>query len=99
MPPECSEQTIAQLLAENLALAKENNRLLREIRRNALISVCVQALIWLLALGIPLFIIGSYLGPILEAFSGSSAGITPGVGLPSEDQLRALLNAYGELSQ
>lgn len=74
-PPETDD--LRALLRENIAVAKDNNRLLREMRRNAIIGFVIKIAVYLVLLGVPLFILGTYLGPILERLSGAGA-VGPG---------------------
>jgi hypothetical protein len=96
MPPEDTE--LKKLLEENLAVAKDNNRLLREMRRNAILGLIAKIVIWLIVLGVPLFFLSAYLGPILDALSGKAdpeKTIPLGVlGFPSEEQMNQLLKMY-----
>ena len=98
MPPQDAEnEHLEKLLEENLAVAKDNNRLLREMRRNAILGLIAKIVIWLVILGVPLFFLSSYLGPLMEAFSGqASTGQLPSglFGLPSEEQLNRLIEEY-----
>src|SRR5690606_16786062 len=65
--PELEE--LERMLEETRKLAADNNRLLREMRRNALLGFFARIVVWLIVLGVPLFFLSSYLGPILEALS------------------------------
>lgn len=98
MPPQDAEHDqIEKLLEENLAVAKDNNRLLREMRRNAILGLIAKVVIWLVILGVPLFFLSTYLGPLMEAVSGqaSASGLPSGLfGLPSEEQLNRLIEEY-----
>jgi hypothetical protein len=84
-----------RLLEENPAVTRENNALLKEARRNAMIGLAVKVVLYLLLLGVPLFFISSYLGPLLTG-SGSNAP-TGLFGVPSPDQAQQLLKEYQSL--
>lgn len=87
------------LLEENLAFAKDNNRLLRLIRRDALLGLFAKVILWLVILGVPLFLLGSYIGPLMDAFTGqegTSAGV---LGVPSKDQLDKIIEEYRQVYQ
>lgn len=89
------------LLEETIAVTRENNRLIREMRRNAILGFVARIVVWLIVLGVPLFFLSSYLGPIIEALSGSAeAGALPNgmFGLPSSDELQRLMEQYRELT-
>ncbi|HEY0948191.1 MAG TPA: hypothetical protein VGE53_01735 [Candidatus Paceibacterota bacterium] len=97
MPPEHdTHEELEKLLEENLAVAKDNNRLLREMRRNAILGLIAKIVLWLIILGVPLFFLSSYLGPIMDAISGTQNGQLPSglFGVPSEDQLNRLIEQY-----
>ncbi len=103
MPPEAGNYAeLKKLLEENLEATKENNRLLREMRRNALIGLAVKAVIWLILLGVPLFFLGTYLGPLMNAVTGQAAGQTLPTGLfglPSAEQMNQLIEEYQSVYQ
>jgi hypothetical protein len=97
MPPQADETHLEELLEENLELAKENNKLLKEMRRNAIIGLIARVVIWLVVLGVPIFFLSTYLGPILDALSGQANGQEIPVGLfgmPSQEQLNQLIEQY-----
>ena len=95
MPPtlEGNQEELKKLLEENLAVAKDNNRLLREMRRNAILGLIVKAVLYLLLLGVPLLVLSSYIGPLLETFSGqTSTESVPAslLGIPSTEQFQQI---------
>ncbi|MDP3402648.1 MAG: hypothetical protein Q8S35_01685 [bacterium] len=99
MPPTAGDPAeLKKLLEENLAVAKDNNRLLREMRRNAILGLIARIVLWLVILGVPLFFLSAYLGPLMDAVTGQSpsgAGIPGGLfGLPSEEQINNLIEQY-----
>ncbi|HRH55955.1 MAG TPA: hypothetical protein PK609_03775 [Candidatus Paceibacterota bacterium] len=98
MPPvESGNQEIKTLLEENIAVTKENNRLLREMRRNAILGLIAKVVIWLVILGVPLFFLSTYLGPLLETVSGQEGGgqLPAGLfGVPNEEQVQQILDLY-----
>lgn len=88
---------LEELLKENLALAKENNRLLKRLHRNALIGLIVRVVLWLLVLGVPLYFLSSYLSPIVATLEGHEASTTvPArfLGLPSAEELKQIIQNY-----
>lgn len=99
MPPDTGDHAaLTKLLQENLAVAKDNNRLLREMRRNAILGLIARIVLWLVILGVPLFFLSTYLGPILDAMSGQGGGsgqLPSGLfGIPSEEQINQLIEQY-----
>jgi len=104
MPPiENEHGDLKKILEENLVVAKDNNRLLREMRRNAILGLIAKIIIWLVLLGVPLFFLSTYLGPLLDAFAGQSTtgGALPTglFGIPSEDQIHQLIEQYQTVGQ
>lgn len=88
------------LLDENIAVTRENNRLLRLMRRDALIGFFVKLLIWLVVLGVPIFFISAYLLPIFDSLSAiTQPGSLPnGVfGFPGSDEIQYLIEQYQAL--
>jgi len=95
MPPiEGDHSELKKLLEENLAVAKDNNRLLREMRRNAILGLIAKIVIWLVILGVPLFLLSSYLGPLIDALAGQGGVPSALFGVPSEDQIQRLIEQY-----
>ncbi len=95
MPPTTDELT--KLLEETRAIAEDNNRLLREMRRNALLGLGARILLWLAILGAIPFILGPLLAPFAAAFRAQegSQGVPAGLfGLPSQDQVQQLIDQY-----
>jgi hypothetical protein len=103
MPPTNPEiAELKKLLEETHALAEESNRIIREMRRNALLGLGVKVLLWLVVLGAIPFILGPLLAPLMGAFTGQEgAQSVPGslLGVPSEVQLNQLLDQYREVYQ
>ena len=96
MPPtEGDHSELKKLLEENLAVAKDNNRLLREMRRNAILGLIAKIVLWLVLLGVPLFFLSSYLGPLMDAFTGQGGDVPSALfGVPSEEQIQRLIEQY-----
>jgi len=60
-----------RLLRENLALSKQNNYLLRKIRRGALWQTVFSLVYWALLIGIPVYLYYTYLVPSLQGISAT----------------------------
>ncbi|HEX2792382.1 MAG TPA: hypothetical protein VHO23_01540 [Candidatus Paceibacterota bacterium] len=91
---------LKDLLEENLEVAKDNNRLLKLIRRDATLGLIAKVVLWLVLLGVPLLFLGSYLGPLLESMARTPGATPAGVGifgLPSPEQAQELLEEYKSL--
>jgi hypothetical protein len=83
---------LKMLLEENIVIAKDNNRLLRLIRRDAKIGLIVKIVIWVILLGLPLL----FLGPIIEALSAGLSGNSAAVfGVPTPEQVELFKESYG----
>lgn len=89
------DEELKDLLEENLEVTRENNELLKKIRRDAMIGFAVKAVIWLVILGVPIFFITTYLAPFLEQ-TGTSTPTTL-FGIPSPEEAQKLLEEYQSL--
>lgn len=93
---EEEQADLKKLLEENLEVAKDNNRLLKLIRRDAMIGLGVKIVLYLVLLGVPLYFLSQYLGPMLETFSAASSSAPTGVFLPpSPEQIQQIRELYG----
>lgn len=96
-PDPVDLQDIRDLLEENRRLSKENNRLLKQIRRDGILGLVVRVIFWLLILGVPIFFLSSYLAPIVDVVSGKTSGneIPAGFwGLPSGVQIDQIQDIF-----
>jgi hypothetical protein len=81
---------IEQQLQDNLELAEENNRLLRQVRRSLRVSFWLRILIWAVVIILPILLLGPILNAIIPA-TGDAAGP---LGLPSVEDLERLREAF-----
>jgi len=88
------DEELKQLLQENLEVTRENNDLLKKIRRDAMIGLAVKVVLWLVILGVPIFFVSTYLIPLLERTGGASA---PLFGVPSPEEAQRLIEQYRSL--
>lgn len=66
------EHSTEELIKENLKLTKENNKLLRKMRRGAFIGGIFK-LIWIAALiGVPVYLYVNFLAPVLDQVIGAA---------------------------
>jgi hypothetical protein len=79
-------ESISEMAKETLRLTKENNRMIKAMRRDAFISGIVRIALWLLALGIAYYFATAYLEPMLSMFNGEG-GMSP-------DDIRRLFEDY-----
>ena len=85
---EGEQNPIEALLKENLELSRENNRLLRDMRRIGRIAFWSKVVIWTIVLILPLLLIG----PILDFLSEGAGGSL--MGLPSASMLEEAFRLY-----
>lgn len=88
---------LKRVLDETHALAKDNHRMLRAIRRDQLIGFFGKIVIWIVVIILPFYFYQQYVEPIISTFSPSSGGATssPSVfGLPTTADLEKLINSY-----
>ena len=85
-------QGLEALLRENIAVTKENNEILKDMRRIGRIAFWAKVLIWTLLLIVPLLLIG----PILEGFSSmlSPSDAQSIMGLPSAELIQEAVKLY-----
>lgn len=74
------EEEIKILLRKNLELTKENNRLLKKLRRATIISGLLRLVWWVVILGIPVFLYYYVLQPYLGELSAAYQNVQDGVG-------------------
>lgn len=54
-----------EFLEKTYRVARDNNRMLKAMRRNAFIGGIIKLIIWALVLGIPVFLYVQYIHPVL----------------------------------
>ena len=60
------EQDVQELLKKNIELTKENNKLLKKMRRNAFLGGLLK-LVWIaVIIGLPVYIYFNFLAPVLD---------------------------------
>ena len=68
------------LLRRNLELARENNKLLKKIRRNSMIANIMRLVWWSVIIGVPVFIyyyvLQPYIAEVGEAYRGVADGVS-----------------------
>lgn len=83
------------LLEENLALTKDNHRMLRAIRRDQWLSFIGKLIFWAIMLALPLYLYQQYLQPFVSKFSVITGVTTSGpFGLPTSADLQKLINSF-----
>lgn len=72
MTEEIQLARLEQLLEENLELAEENNKLLREMRRWSRLGVFVKVILWAAVIILPFLL----LKPVIEQLFPAATGIS-----------------------
>ncbi len=85
---------LEDLLKQNLDVAKENHKILKRMERNALIGFIAKVVIWLIVLGVPIFLLSTYLTPLLSTFQNGTTTPSGVFGLPSAEQVKQIVNTY-----
>ncbi len=86
---------LKRLLEQNLALGKENNSMLRSMRRNARFGFAFKIILWAVLLLAPLYFYQEYLAPIIGQFQpGGQRGSTSNFAFPSYADFQKLLEEY-----
>ena len=84
-----------RLLEETKALAKDNHRLLRAMRRHQLFGTVITVVFWLVILVAPFYLYQQYLQPLVAKFSATPGATASGLfNLPSSAELQKLINSY-----
>lgn len=83
------------LLEENLALSKDNNRMLRAIRRDQWLSFIGKLIFWAIVLALPFYLYQQYLQPLVGKFSEMTGTTTSGpFGMPTTADMQKLIESY-----
>ncbi|MDE2173117.1 MAG: hypothetical protein KGJ31_00740 [Patescibacteria group bacterium] len=87
---------LKRLLEETHALAKDNHRMLRAIRRDQWFGLIGKIIIWIIVLLLPLYLYQQYLQPFVSKFTASPGTAAPSgpFGLPTTAELQKLINSY-----
>ena len=60
-----------ELQRETYKLARDNNRMLHAMRRNAFLGGVVKVITWVVLIGLPIWIFVTYINPILNTAVGT----------------------------
>jgi len=87
---------IKRLLEENHALAKDNHRLLRAVRRHQLIGMFWKVIVWFVIFASVYYYYQFYLKPMAAQFQTAAAGMKSGeaFNLPSSADVQKLIDSY-----
>lgn len=90
MDPEIKRQ-----LEEIHALAKDNHRLIRAVRRHQLFGIVTSVVFWLVILAAPFYLYQQYLKPLVAKFQATTGSPTSGpLGLPTTADIEKLINSF-----
>lgn len=88
---------LKRLMQETHALAHENHRILRAMRRDQWVGFVSKTIFWLIVFILPLYFYQQYLQPIVARFSvmsGIATSTSNGLGLPTTVELQKLIDSY-----
>lgn len=93
------DSELAQLLKENLELSRQNNKMLRAMRRDAWIGLIWKTIVWTVILVAPLYVYQQYVAPLVAQFQaalpeGSTSTPNSLFGLPSFAEIQKLIDSY-----
>ncbi|KND49369.1 MAG: hypothetical protein AB203_03160 [Parcubacteria bacterium C7867-008] len=85
---------LEELLEENLKLAEDTNRILRDVRRTGRIAFWAKVILWTIVLVLPFF----FIGPVLRALEPYTNGALPAgttlLGVPSPEQIQSAVEQF-----
>lgn len=85
---------LEELLEENLKLAEDTNRILRDVRRTGRIAFWFKVILWTVVLVLPFF----FIGPLLKALEPYTGGALPAgstlLGVPSPEQIQKAVEQF-----
>jgi len=74
------DKKLEHLLRENLKVAKENNRRLRDIQRSMFFSGIIKLLVWAVILGLPVLLYFAVLKPYVDGAAQLYENVESGEG-------------------
>ena len=85
---------LKRTMEELHALAKDNHRIMRAIRRDLCLGFIGKIVVWTAVLILPLFLYQRYLEPLIAKFAPAQSSTTSGAfGLPTTADLQKLLKS------
>jgi len=89
-----SLERLHELLEENIKLAEDTNRILRDVRRTGRIAFWFKVVLWTIVLVLPFFFIGPLLR-MLEPFTGGTIPAGSALfGIPSAEQIQKAVEQF-----
>ncbi|MDB5265732.1 MAG: hypothetical protein JWM39_445 [Parcubacteria group bacterium] len=85
---------LSDLIEENIKLAHDTNRIVRDMRRTGRIAFWFKVILWIIVLGLPLL----FIGPIMQYFTAltgySIPAGTSAFGIPSSTQIQQAVTEF-----
>ncbi|HUX80804.1 MAG TPA: hypothetical protein VMV38_00570 [Candidatus Paceibacterota bacterium] len=86
---------LKKILEETHALAKDNHKMLRAIRRDQWLGFIGKIIVWAIVLAVPLFLYQRYFEPIISDVTGTASTTPSGLfGLPTSAETQKLINYF-----
>lgn len=85
-------QKLKNLLKDVQDAVEENNRMLKDMRREAFVAWLIKTIIWVTIIGSMVYFFINYLAPVLDAYNSLTNS-------PEAEGFRLLLEQYGEIGQ
>jgi len=86
---------IKREMEEIHALAKDNHRLLRAMRRHQLFGMLITVVFWLAIIVAPFYLYQQYLQPLVAKFQATTDSPTSGpLGLPTSADIQKLIDSF-----
>lgn len=89
------EPDLKQKLDETYALERDNNRMLRAIRRDHWLGFIWKIIFWAVLIIAPFYLYQQYVQPFMQKFSSTPGAAPTGLfGLPTSADLQKLINSF-----
>jgi hypothetical protein len=84
---------LRKLLQENLAVAKNNNDVLRSIRHHQWLSSLTSVIFWVVVVALPIYLYQQYVQPFLAAVTPGATTTSP-FNFPTSADIEKLIKSY-----
>jgi hypothetical protein len=86
---------LKHLVQESVALAKENHRLLKAVRRHQIVEFYGKWILWLIVILASAYGFQVYLRPLINTYSTATGASTTGpFGLPTSADIQKLIDSF-----
>ena len=99
------DDDLKTLLEENIRISKDNNRMLRTMKRAAVAGVIGRVIFWILILGVPAYLYITYLSPLISSIMQHGGVVISKnpflrlLGLPSSGTLERVLHTVASTTR